>query len=196
MAAIRVNKIASVVYRLGLGLDIDVTENLEARSGNVVVARIRSDKRVYNELELVGGRMAKIGRGDVIVGALGRRRALQGFVGDVPETIQKGDEIHLLNMGGVVGVARSALRELGDPARLEVLGMAVKGQQILNVADGALESVGSLKDTDEHDAHAAATAATTHRQRNDGQRRLAMAITEPNTTQTTRSSTISCGVTA
>ena len=147
MAAIRVNKIASVVYRLGLGLDIDVTENMEARSGNVVVARIRSDKRVYNELELVGGRMAKIARGDVIVGALGRRRALQGFVGDVPETIQKGDEIHLLNMGGVVGVARSALRELGDPARLEVLGMAVKGQQILNVADGALESVDSLKDT-------------------------------------------------
>jgi hypothetical protein len=139
-----VNKIASVVYRLGLGPSLEIGQQLEARSGNVIVARIQADKRVYNDLELVNGRMAKIARGDTIVGALGCRRALHGFVGEVPDSISVGDELHLLNMGGVVGRARGVHRDLGPPARLEVLGMVVVNDRIVNVADAALPRVENL----------------------------------------------------
>lgn len=144
MARTLVNKIASVVYRLGLGPEVEVSEQLEARSGNVIVARIQTDKRVYNDLELVSGRMAKIARGDTIVGALGSRRALQGFVGEIPDSVVVGDELHLLNMGGVVGRASGVHRDLGPPAILEVLGMVVGDDGIVNVADEAIPTVEDL----------------------------------------------------
>ena len=80
----RVHKIGSVVYRLGLSKDVEVTSRLEGRSGNAIVVRALHEKRVYSELELENGRMSKIFRGDLLIGALGRRRALRGFAGDVP----------------------------------------------------------------------------------------------------------------
>ena len=55
-----------------------------ARAGDVVVVRALTDSATYNQLELPTGRLAKINPGDVLVGVLGRRRALKGFVGDVP----------------------------------------------------------------------------------------------------------------
>ena len=78
-STVRVHKIASVVYRLGFQKDLEVTARLEPRAGNTIVVRALSEKRVYSELELENGRMSKIFRGDIIVGALGRRRALRGW---------------------------------------------------------------------------------------------------------------------
>lgn len=145
MASVRANKIASVVCHLRLRRNVPCTEQLESRSGNVVVARILSDKRVYNQLELVSGRMSPIEAGDVIVGALGRRRALKGFVGEVPGQLEVGDRLNLLNMGGVIGVATAVNKDFGSPAVLEVLGMAVDaGGRILNVADVVLPPVETL----------------------------------------------------
>ncbi len=145
MASIRANNISSVVRRLGLGRSVEVTEQLESSSGNVVIVRILSDKRVYNELELGSGRMAKISRGDVIVGALGERRAPRGFVGTIPEFLRVGDVLHLLNMGGVVGLSTDVHCDLGAPAALEVMGMAVRDDRILNLADDILPPSESLE---------------------------------------------------
>src|ERR1041384_5874708 len=144
MARIRVQKIASVVYRLNFKKEVEITEEMEPHSGNVVVVRALSEKRVYNELELENGRMVRISRGDIIVGALGRRRALQGFVGEVPKTIRTGDTLQLLNMGGVIGRSRSFHKDLGQPSVVEVLGMAVRDGHIANLRDASIPLVETL----------------------------------------------------
>ena len=149
MAKVRVQKIASVVYRLGFKKEVEVsTEDLEARPGNVVVVRALREKRVYNELELENGRMSRISRGDIIVGALGRRRALQGFVGEVPKSVRAGDSLQLLNMGGVIGRSRSFHKDLGQPAVVEVLGIAVRDGRPVNLLDAGLPVVDTLAGRD------------------------------------------------
>ena len=145
--ALRAHKIASVVYRLGLDKDVEVTTELDARSGNAIVVRALSEKRVYAEVELQNGRMSKVFRGDVIVGALGRRRALCGFTGDIPASVCVGDRLSILNLGGVVGDHAEARIDLGAPLACEVLGMPVRDGRIVNVADARLPRVESLDGT-------------------------------------------------
>jgi hypothetical protein len=135
---IRPHKVASVTTRVGLDGEVEISRMVEARSGQVVVVRALEEKRVYDQLELVSGRMAHVGQGDVIVGALGRRDALRGFQGVVPAQVRAGDTLHLLNLGGVIGQAVSENRDFGHPLRCEVLGMAVRNGKGLNIADAAL----------------------------------------------------------
>ncbi|MCA8912624.1 MAG: hypothetical protein KDB82_13045 [Planctomycetes bacterium] len=136
---IRVHKIASVVHRLNLHKDERiVTENLEARTGNVVVVRALGEKSTYGEVELEEGRMAKIFEGDIIIGALGARNALKGYVGKVPEVIKSGDTLNMLNLGGVIGVCTSANKDLGPPLKVEVVGMVARKGKILNLSDSSI----------------------------------------------------------
>src|SRR5215212_609754 len=100
---VRVDKVASSTVNLGLTHELEITKECEARAGNVVIVRTITDNATYNTLELVTGRMAKINPGDVIAGVLGYRRALKGFIGDVPESIKAGDRLHILNLGGLIG---------------------------------------------------------------------------------------------
>ncbi len=136
---IRAHKIASVTAHLGLPKELEISSEIEARPGNVIVVRALQEKSVYDKLELDSGRMAHIGKEDIIVGALGRRRALRGFVGEVPERIRTGDRLQILNLGGVVGVCVGGHPDLGPPLDVEVLGMAVNGDgSPLHIARGAL----------------------------------------------------------
>ena len=137
---LQVHKIASVVHRLGLGRTIEVmTERRVANDGDVVVVRAEAEKRVYGELELAEGRMAKIFRGDTIVGALGARRALKGFVGSRPHELGPGDRLAILNLGGVVGVPQiSQHPDLGAPCPVECLGFVATDGAVATVASGAL----------------------------------------------------------
>ena len=48
------------------------------------------EKGVYGELELLGGRLARIIKGDLIAGVLGERQALKGFVGSIPAADRAG----------------------------------------------------------------------------------------------------------
>lgn len=52
--------------------------------GDVVVVKALSESVTYGNLELPNGRLAKINRNDILLGVLGKRRALKGFIGDVP----------------------------------------------------------------------------------------------------------------
>jgi len=141
---IRVQKIASVAYRLGFTKQVEVTQKLESRAGNTVVVRALTEKRVYSELETENGRMSKIFTGDIFLGALGRRRALRGFAGDVPSRLEVGDTIQLLNKGGVLGVSASVHKDLGQPDSCEILGMPVRGGAIVKVSDARIPEVLSL----------------------------------------------------
>jgi hypothetical protein len=116
-----------------------VGANGPARAGDVVVVRVLTDNATYNMLELPTGRLAKVNPGDVVAGVLGRRRALKGFVGDVPERVKAGDELHLLNLGGVIGICSGHHSSLNDAIKVEVLGLATNGgDTIKNIADAAL----------------------------------------------------------
>src|SRR6185369_356047 len=144
---VRVDKIASSTVNLNLNHEIEITTNCEARAGNVVVVRTLTDNATYNTLELVTGRMAKINPGDVIAGVLGYRRALKGFVGDVPDSIKAGDRLHLLNMGGVIGVCKGHHSSLTEAIEVEVLGVVCdSGEEILNIARNALQPSDVLDD--------------------------------------------------
>lgn len=135
---VRVDKIASSTVNLNLNHEIEITTNCEARAGNVVVVRTLTDNATYNTLELVTGRMAKINPGDVIAGVLGYRRALKGFVGDVPEAVNSKDRLHLLNLGGLIGKCVGHHHSLSNAIEVEVLGMPVVDGRILNIAEGAV----------------------------------------------------------
>jgi hypothetical protein len=143
---VRVDKIASSTVNLHLDHEIEITTRCEARAGNVIVVRTLTDNATYNTLELVTGRMAKINPGDVIAGVLGYRRALKGFVGDVPEAVNSKDRLHLLNLGGLVGRCVGHHHSLSNAIEVEVLGMPVIDGQILNIGEGAVaprESLGA-----------------------------------------------------
>jgi hypothetical protein len=100
--------------------------------------RTLTDNATYNTLELVTGRMAKINPGDVIAGVLGYRRALKGFVGDVPEVVNSKDRLHLLNLGGLIGKCVGHHHSLSNAIEVEVLGMPIVDGRILNIAEGAV----------------------------------------------------------
>jgi hypothetical protein len=99
-------------------------------------------------LELPTGRLAKINPGDVLIGVLGRRRALKGFVGDVPPTVHTGDELHLLNMGGVIGSCSGHHSSLSDAIKVKVIGLAAtESGGVLNIGSAALSPVSTLGET-------------------------------------------------
>src|SRR6185436_4915852 len=114
------------------------------RSGDIVVVEALEEKRVYDQLELITGRLAHISKDDVIAGTLGSRRALKGFVGHCPDSVQAGDTLNVLNMGGVIGIATSANQDYGHPLRVKVLGLGVRGGRVLNIAEGAIRPADHL----------------------------------------------------
>jgi hypothetical protein len=135
---VTLDKIASSTARLALPREVEVSNHIEAREGNVLAVRALMEKSVYDRLELVSGRMAKINKGDVIAGTLGVRRALKGFVGIVPESVHVGDVIHVLNLGGVLGLCIGRNPEVGSPLEVEVLGAVEVDGRPANISQNAL----------------------------------------------------------
>ncbi|MBI3651616.1 MAG: hypothetical protein HY231_11420 [Acidobacteria bacterium] len=144
---VRVDKVASSTVNLNLAHELAITKQCEAGVGNVVIVRTVTDNATYNTLELETGRMAKINPGDVIAGVLGYRRALKGFIGDVPETIKAGDRLHILNLGGLVGQCKGHHHSLNGAIEVEVIGMPVRDGRILNIAANAVAPLASFVTT-------------------------------------------------
>ena len=132
------DKIGSSTARLGLPREVEVSPHVEAKEGYVLAVRALMEKSVYDRLELTSGRMAKINKGDVLAGTLGYRRALKGFVGTIPESIHAGDTIHVLNIGGVLGVCIGKNPDVGSPLEVEVLGSVMLDGKPANIAQNAL----------------------------------------------------------
>ena len=115
------------------------TERRAASAGDLVVVRAVSESLTYGNLELPTGRLAKINEGDVLLGVLGERRALKGFVGTVPEYVAAGDRLHLLNMGGVIGKCMGQHSSFSDAIQVEVLGTVCNAAgTVTSIRDWAL----------------------------------------------------------
>ena len=143
---IPLDKIASVTTNVHLDKEVEIGDDVAPRQGDVVVVRCLQDKTLYDKLELVSGRMAKLQRHDVIAGVLGKRRALRGFVGDLPETVAVGDRINILMLGGVLGVVVSGHLDLGRPMLCEVLGTVVRDGAVVNIGREAPTPPAELPD--------------------------------------------------
>jgi hypothetical protein len=146
---IDVDKIGSATSPLGLAKTVALVSSTRSpQAGDVVVVRALTDSATYNMLELPTGRLAKINPGDLLMGVLGRRRALKGFVGDVPSSVASGDRLHLLNMGGVIGKCTGHHSSLSDAIELEVIGLACdEDGKVLNIGDACLTPRASLGET-------------------------------------------------
>ena len=135
MRAVAVDKIASVTQACGLSQEVRISPDIPAEEGVVIVVEVLNNKSSYNTLELTSGRMAKVGKGDIVVGALGHRKALFGYSGHVPTSVKPGDILQMLNIGGVldfpylgerIGVpARVGYRKFDPEAKLDTQGVPV-----------------------------------------------------------------------
>lgn len=125
MKPVVLDKISSVTINCRLSREVRISDDLPSREGDVVAVRVQSRKSNYNQLELPTGRFSLLKPGDVIAGALGHRRALLGYAGHVPESLAPGDTLHLLNLGGVLGVCDSSNPDVGAPFACEVLGQVL-----------------------------------------------------------------------
>lgn len=143
---IEADKVGSATSPLNLSKTVRVMGvNGAASAGDVVVVRALTDSATYNMLELPTGRLAKVNPGDVLIGVLGRRRALKGFVGDVPEKVKAGDQLHLLNLGGVIGRCTGHHSSLNDAIRVEVIGLVCdESGRVANISDRAIPGRASL----------------------------------------------------
>ena len=127
MRTVVVDKIGSIAQACGLGHELRVaTTDIPCDEGVVLVVEILTNKSTYNTLELTSGRMAKVARGDVIVGALGHRRALFGYSGHIPARVEAGDVLQVLNIGGVLGVCDSVNPDRGQPFDCRVIGCVLQ----------------------------------------------------------------------
>jgi hypothetical protein len=122
MKNVVVDKIASVAQHNDLGSELRLSKDIPCEEGVLVAAKVLNSKSRYNQLELTSGRMATVNQGDVIVGALGHRKALRGYSGHLPKSLKPGDNIQILNIGGVLGICDSANPDVGTPFNCEVLG--------------------------------------------------------------------------
>lgn len=122
MRSVLVDKISSVAQHSNLGQELRLTDEIPCEEGVLVAVRVRNNKSRYNQLELVSGRMATVKQGDIVVGALGHRKALRGYSGFLPAALQTGDIVQILNIGGVLGICDSANPDVGAPFDCEVLG--------------------------------------------------------------------------
>jgi len=126
MRSVIVDKLASVASGLELEREIRVGNEIPSEEGVLVAVEMLNDKSSYNRLELASGRMARVRNGDVVVGALGHRKALFGYAGHVPESVRPGDVLQLLNIGGVLGVCDSGNATMGPPFDARVLGVVLE----------------------------------------------------------------------
>jgi hypothetical protein len=122
MKSIVVDKVASVAQHSDVGSELRLSEDIPCEEGVLVAVRVLNNKTRYNTLELTSGRMATVNMGDIVVGALGHRKALRGYSGHLPTELAVGDTVQILNIGGVLGLCDSANPDVGPPFNCEVLG--------------------------------------------------------------------------
>ena len=144
MKTIIADKIASVAQHRALKRKLQVSADIPCDEGVLVAVEILNNKASYNTLELTSGRMAKVRRGDIIVGALGHRKALFGYSGHLPAQLSPGDTVQVLNIGGVIGICDSVNANSGQPFDATVLG-AVLDFPYLGERIGVPARVGSDK---------------------------------------------------
>ena len=125
MKKVLLDKAGSVTMNCRLAREVRLGQEIPAVEGGVVAVRVLTSKSTYNQLELPSGRLSKIKPGDIVAGALGHRKALFGYSGHLPPAVRPGDEVNILNTGGVLGICDGVNPDFGQPFVCEVLGQVL-----------------------------------------------------------------------
>lgn len=111
------------------------------RAGDLVLARVAA-VGAHRSLQLASGRPSTLFEGDEIVLAAGARYAPDQFEAYLPEGLGACD---LVAAGGLVGRVVARSERIGEPTRLEALGvLADASGRALNLADFALSPRSSI----------------------------------------------------
>lgn len=138
---VRPDLIASVTCRVPLTGLLKVSGEKKGRHGDVVLVRVKTVNTNYSLLETLEGKEVTLSGGELIIGVLGTRKALQGFSGTPPSELKQGMELHLLNRGGVIGECTAFHRDLGWPTQVEYLGNVSYNGRPANLEEFALPLV-------------------------------------------------------
>ncbi len=137
---IKLDKIGSVLKNVKLPFEVISTPNIHSIEGEAVIVQILGAQKKYGELELIDGRMSKLREGDIIAGALGERKALEGIVGIIPKKINYGNVLNILNLGGVIGIAVSWNKDfITSAVKVKVLGSVVVDKRPVNIHNYSLQ---------------------------------------------------------
>ena len=119
---------------------------VNAFEGESIVVQVLGAQKKYGELEMTDGRMSKMREGDILAGALGERKALEGIVGIIPKNVKYSDILNILNLGGVIGIAVSWNKDfVSHPVKVKVLGSIVNGNKTINIHNFSLKPAMKLK---------------------------------------------------
>lgn len=145
---IKSGKIGSVLKNLKFPTNIELTTKIQSIEGEIIVAKALKSQKKYGNIELTDGKMSKIKKGDIVIGVLGQRKALEGIVGKVPDNLQVNDVIHILNLGGVLGLAESWNPDfITNPLPVQVMGAITHNDSTLNIQSCSLKPESSLHKT-------------------------------------------------
>ncbi len=122
---INTKKIGSVLKNINNIDELSIFDEIDCKQGQLIAVKVISVNPNYNKLELVSGRITELTEGDIIVGALGNRIASSGMTGSVPNELNKHEKIHILNLGGVIGICKDFNILLGPATECEVLGSII-----------------------------------------------------------------------
>ena len=119
--------------------ETDPTQRQNPAPGDVVIARV-GRLGWHRVIELASGEEHSISPGETAAVVLGSRYATCEFDGAIPRSLVEGDDLHLLNVGGVAGHIKRATSSLNNPTTLRYMGTAVdETNSVLSTFSGALE---------------------------------------------------------
>ena len=125
---ISANKIGSILKNVKLNKRLLISKKIECTLGSLVAVKVLKVNQKYNKLELFNGRQVVLTEGDIVIGSLGNRMASSGMTGYIPKTLNPFDRIHILNLGGLLGICKDFNVLLGGPTECEVIGSIVNNK--------------------------------------------------------------------
>ena len=144
---IRLTKISSIVRRLHLPYEVEISPVITPCEGGVIVVEALDHAGKNNVFELSSGRIGKLIKGDIIPAVLGKRRALREYSCDIPHSLKPGDELYFSCESGLVGEINGVNENWGTPMKVKVLGSLKKGKKFLNIKDYGLKKTFSKKNS-------------------------------------------------
>ncbi len=137
-------KRGSSTLRVIIGEQIAIQPRPVAQLGDVVAVEVLRVNEHYPYLELMNGVTTRLVAGEHIIGVLGSRQALRGFVGCVPRTLAENDLLSILNVGGVIGKFLDATTALGEATQVRYLGTLHDERGVVNLQRDALPTATHL----------------------------------------------------
>jgi len=144
MQEIEPTVISSCLKRVELPDKIEVDGSKQAAgNGDVVAVEVTEAGGSYDTIERRGGEDKTIEVGDIILGVLSYRKAVEGFDGIIPNQVEQGDQLHFIGGGGVIGECISYPEDVGEPFKVKFLGFVKKEEnnqlKKLNIQDYAVD---------------------------------------------------------